>query len=228
MPAHRGSVPWNKGTHGVVRPNSGSFRRGRTPWNAGSKGEGLTGPNRGSFGQPGNPGGRPLAPAGTRRWDPKGSEWLVKVDTPSPWAGRYPTGVTARGGWWRPARVVNWEREHGAPAEGLLVWRLLPICDCPGNCVLVSRAVAGTLANGRWCRPAQPWRSLPLDQELRRTAVLTAVSARLAREHANDATRPCGCGCGTRIRIFDAYGRERFYARGHSSRTGRHQENQQT
>jgi hypothetical protein len=32
------SIPWNKGTKGLVKPNSGTFKKGCTPWHAGTKG----------------------------------------------------------------------------------------------------------------------------------------------------------------------------------------------
>ena len=219
MAPPRGHRPWNKGTRGLMQPNAGSFRRGHRSWNAGTKGQGLTGRNRGSFGGPINPGGSPIAPVGTRRWERKGQEWLVKVPEPSPYAGRYPNGATGRHGSWRPARVVNWEREHGPVPPGLIVWRLLPICDCPENLVLVCRAVAATLNRGHWTHPPRPWRSLPLDHESRYTAVLAAVTAYLARERARSLTRPC-LACGAPIKARDRYGRERFYCRGHNARTG--------
>ncbi len=35
MPAHKGSIPWNKGTKGACKPNGGSFESGSIPWNKG-------------------------------------------------------------------------------------------------------------------------------------------------------------------------------------------------
>ena len=36
--AKRGNTPWNKGTVGVMSPNSGSFKKGNVPWNKGKVG----------------------------------------------------------------------------------------------------------------------------------------------------------------------------------------------
>jgi len=36
-PSRKGCVPWNKGTHGIVRGNRASFRKGCTPANKGKK-----------------------------------------------------------------------------------------------------------------------------------------------------------------------------------------------
>ena len=36
MPAHKGSIPWNKGTKGDCKPNGGSFESGNIPWNKGT------------------------------------------------------------------------------------------------------------------------------------------------------------------------------------------------
>ena len=33
-----GREPWHKGTKGVVKPNSGSFKKGQSPWNKGKSG----------------------------------------------------------------------------------------------------------------------------------------------------------------------------------------------
>ena len=220
MAPPRGHRPWNKGTRGVVRPNAGSFRRGHRSWNHGTKGQGLTGPNRGSFGGPIHPGGSPIAPVGTRRLGPQRPR--VVGQGRQAVALRPDATRTAA----RPAPVPGARRasstgsaENGPVRPGLIVWRLLPICDCPENLVLVCQAVSATLNGGRWTHPPRPWRSLPLDHDSRYTAVLAAVTAYLARERARSLTRPC-LACGAPIKARDRYGRERFYCRGHSSRVG--------
>lgn len=32
------TIPWNKGTKGICKPNSGTFKKGQIPWNKGKKG----------------------------------------------------------------------------------------------------------------------------------------------------------------------------------------------
>ena len=71
VPQHRGAIPWNKGTHGLMKPNSGSYRPGHVSWSAGTKGvmKRNAGPSAGPSTRAGRPTSRPA------RWDPKGSEW---------------------------------------------------------------------------------------------------------------------------------------------------------
>ena len=174
--------------------------------------------NRWTYGGPLNPGGRPLSPVGSRRWSTTKGEVFVKVAEPNPYPSRQrDDGRPTRCGWWRPLRAVNWERQHGPVPAGCVVWRLLPVCDCLDNLVLVSRAVRATLNSGRWCRPWRPWRSLPEDRDLRLAAVAAAVAIHLARERERHLTRPCECECGTVIPRYDRFGNERFYAHGHNS-----------
>ena len=206
-------MPWPKGrprpTRGTRRPDTGSrrttFRPGHRPWNAGTKGQGLTGPNRGSFGGPINhPGGKPPAPIGARRWNRKGNEVDVKVPAPSRYAGRY--------GWkrasfesWRPERLVNFEAVHGPVGRGLQVRALLPLCTCEPNLVLITPAVGGILNKGIWTRPRKPWRSLPLDAEARLSAVIAAIAFTRAMERRRTLTRPCACGCGEPVKTHGNY-----------------------
>lgn len=156
------------------RANSGSFRPGIVPWNKGTRG--VMRPNAGTFGGPINPGGKTLAPLGARRWyGGRSNEVFVKVSmSPNP---AHASQRGTRSGWWRPQRVAEWEAVHGPVPRGGIVRRLLPLCDCENNLVLIDRHVNALLNSGRWTRPARPWRTLPLDAGLRLTAVLAAVVA---------------------------------------------------
>ena len=217
MPQRKGAVPWNKGTKGVCKPNSGSFRPGNVAWSAGLSGLGVLKPNSGSFGQPGRPGGKPLKPPGTRRWSARDGEVFVKVDTPSPYLGRYSKGrKNPEAGWWRPLRIVNFEAVHGPVPPGGVVRRLLPLCDCEPNLILIDKNVNARLNKGDWCVPIRPWRTLPLDRDVRLAAAAAAVAAALARERSRRTRWPCHCGCGRIIDRFDKQGRERRYWKGHN------------
>ena len=168
--------------HGWFGPGHSSYR-----WNAGTRG--LMKPNRGSFGRGINAPGKPVKPPGSARWDPKGHEVFVKVSDPSPYAGTVRTApdgrewkLNAEAGSWRPRRLVNWEAVHGPAPKGCIVRRLLPICDCASNLVLITRSVNARLNQGSWVRPAKPWRSLPPDHGIRLAAVMACVAAVVARE----------------------------------------------
>ena len=114
---------------------------------------------------------------------------MVKVADPSPYAGRvwvargrrYTTN-SAETGHFRPRRLVNWEAVHGPAPKGCIVRRLLPICDCESNLVLVTRSVHARLNQGSWVRPAKPWRSLPPDHDIRLAAVMAAVAQVVSTE----------------------------------------------
>ena len=164
----------------------------------------------GTYGQPGRRGGRPLVPLGSRRWDPHHCEVVVKTAHTSPYKSRSP-----KCGWWRSARVVNFEAKHGPVPNGCVVWRLLPICDCDSNLVCISRAVTIRLNQGTWCKPRRPWRTLPLDRELRRTAVLACLAFAEAMRRRENPMVSCGCKCGTTFRKYNASGYARHYAYGH-------------
>ena len=163
--------------------------------------------NSGTFGH-GRPGGRPILPIGSRRWSSTRNELLVKVSMRCPYPSSSP-----RTGWWRSLRVVNWEAVHGPVPKGCCVFRLLPGCDCESNLVLVSRAASIILNGGKWCRPRRPWRSLPADLEIRRTAVLAAVTAAEAGElrRQNNPIVACACGCGATFPKYDGAGHVRRY-----------------
>ena len=145
------------------------FPPGNRPWNAGSAGAGLCRPNRGSFGR-GRRGGSPILPLGSLRWNGQTHEVEVKTSMKP----RYPSESAGTGAW-TPRRILNFEAAHGPVPRGCAVMRLLPLCECEPNLVLVTRAVLQVLNVGHWCRPARPWRSLPLDADLRLSAVMTAV-----------------------------------------------------
>ena len=216
MGQHKGSTPWNKGTTGRSQRNRTSFKKGHVPFNKGTIG--VMKRNRGSFGGPVNPGGQPIAPTGTLRWDTKGSEWLIKVDQPSPYVGRYPGSSTARAGWWRPRRLVNYEAVHGPAPKGCIVRRLLPDDDDESNLVLITMNINARLNKGDWCQPIRPWRTLPLDQDVRLAAVIAAVATAEARELERTQRVPCACGCGRLRKKFDKYGHRRHYLYRHGRR----------
>ena len=132
--------------------------------------------------------GKPVAPTGSVRWCGKNNEVFIKVDAPSPYAGRERVSrgrsfVThAESGCYRSRRLVNWEAVHGPAPKGCIVRRLLPICDCESNLVLVTRSVNARLNQGSWVRPAKPWRSLPPDHDIRLAAVMAAVAQVVSTE----------------------------------------------
>ena len=159
-----------------------------------------------------------MRPPGALRWDTKGSEWRIKIDQPSPYAGRYPGASTARAGWWRPLRIVNFEAVHGPVPPGCIVRRLLPGDDDEANLVLITKNINVRLNKGDWCQPMRPWRELPLDRDVRLVAVLTAVAAAEARELERTQRVPCACGCGRLRKKFDTYGNRRHYLHGHRQR----------
>ena len=173
----RGHVPWNKGTKGVARPNSGSFRRGDRPWNAGTRG--VMRPNSGSFGRRCR-GGKPNAPLGARYFDPQEGGCMVKVAGRSPHPAHRARPVEF--GHWRPLRLVNWAAANGPLPPGCVIRRILPLCDCAANLVLIDQRVNARLNHGSWARPRRPWRTLPPDRDLRLAAIAAAVAYVLARE----------------------------------------------
>ena len=172
-----GHVPWNKGTKGVVRPNSGSFRRGNRPWNTGLTGTHFV--NSGQFGRR-HRGGKPNAPRGARYFEPRVGGCFVKVAGRSPWPTHAARPVEF--GHWLPLRLVNWEAANGPVPPGCVIRRILPLCDCADNLVLIDRRVNARLNHGSWSRPRRPWRTLPPDRDLRLSAIAAAVAYVLARE----------------------------------------------
>ena len=145
-------------------------------------------PNSGSFGAPGNPGGKPTAPLGATRLDSKSGEVLVKASMTSPYRGR---SYTARGGrsytlnrtgHWKPRRVVVYEAAFGPVPPGCMVRRVMPdpLDDSLGNLVLITRHVNALLNSGHWTKPRQPWSNVPPDRELRLAIIAAAVAAEMA------------------------------------------------
>lgn len=206
------------------RANAGSFSPGHRPWNTGTKG--CTGANSGSFGAPGKPGGKPILPVGTKRWDTKNHELYCKVDGPWKYIGRYSSRSNNPAvGHWRPQRLVNFEAVHGPVPSGLVVRRLLPICDCVSNLVLIDRHTNALLNSGSWTYPRKPWRDLPLDHDLRLATVMAALAkARSAQVEGNPLVI-CECGCGSRMRKYSIYAcrgglirKRRRFVRGHNSK----------
>ncbi|MCY4509674.1 MAG: hypothetical protein OXG35_22320 [Acidobacteria bacterium] len=219
---------WPKGrphpSRGSKRPgwtNRGSFKPGNRPWNAGTKGQGLTGANRGTFGSASRPGGKPLRPIGAKYWNTHDNEVFVKVDQPSRYAGRYESQRRSAVESWRPERLVNFEAVHGPTPRGLQIRRLLPLCNCEPNLVLVTPGIGALLNNGRWTRPNLPWHDLPLDAGARLSAVIAAIAFANAMERRRSITVPCECGCGGRVKLHGNNNhrnqRNRFLP-GHSSR----------
>ena len=121
------------------------------PWYAGTRG--VVKPNRGSFGQGINAPGKPLKPpavhvtVGSQGLRGRSSRWPTRHRMPARRAP-HPDGrewkLNAESGSWRPRRLINWEAVHGPAPKGCIVRRLLPICDCESNLVLVTRSVNAT------------------------------------------------------------------------------------
>ncbi|MGD9825176.1 HNH endonuclease signature motif containing protein [Desulfobacter sp.] len=97
--------------HGIASGRTGHFPKGNKPWNAGSKGQGLTGPNKGSFKKGDIPGN--TKPLGYERIDSKDGYVLVKVAEPNPH-----TGAATR---FKHKHIHIYEQEHGPVPEGMVV-----------------------------------------------------------------------------------------------------------
>ena len=170
-PGHS-SYRWNAGTRGVMKPNRGSF------------GQGINAP-----GKPASAGRHVLnggIPRAARSW----SKWPTRHRMPArcaPHTDGREWKRNAESGSWRPRRLVNWEAVHGPAPKGCIVRRLLPICDCESNLVLVTRSVNARLNQGTWVRPAKPWRSLPMDHDIRLAAVMAAVAQVVSTERRCNA-----------------------------------------
>ena len=182
MPFTKGFRPWNRGLKGVLKPNATSFKPGNVPANKGTKG--LMKPNAGSFGRGINAVGSKVKPPGSRRWCSKSKEVFVKMPGPGRYAGRYQNTATGKHGHWRPQRLVTWEAAFGNVPPGNQVRRLLPLCDCLSNLVLISNAVSVILNGGRWCNPPMPWHELPAERDVRLLAVHCAIAKDLAGARA--------------------------------------------
>ena len=215
-------IPWNKGTKGLSKSNATSFKPGNIPWTAGKAGTGAVKSNRGSFGHGINPAGGPLAPLGARRFVRSRGEVCVKVADPHPYQYRRDgKRRLPESGSWRPLRLLNFEAANGPLPTGCVVRRLLPLCDCVDNLVLVTNNINARLNHGSWCRPRRPWRTLPLDRDVRLTAVVAALAQAAARERMRVQVVPCACGCNQPIDRIDKHGFERRYKKGHAGHASR-------
>ena len=144
------------------------------------------GPNSGSFGAPGNPGGNPIAPLGATRLDSKSGEVLVKTSMASPYRGRTYTRdgrsyTLNRTGHWKPRRVVVFEAAHGPVPPGCMVRRVMPdpLDDSLENLVLITKRVNALLNSGHWTKPRQRWSNVPPDRELRLAVIAAAVAVEM-------------------------------------------------
>ena len=118
---------------GIVSGRTGHFPKGHKPWNCGTKGQGLTGANRGSFKKGNVPPNR--KPLGSERICPKDGYIYIKVAERDPYTG-FPTR-------YKQKHVHTWEQKNGPVPDGYAVifkdGNKLN-CDDPDNLVLVSRA----------------------------------------------------------------------------------------
>ena len=101
---------------------------------------------------------QPPRPIAAKYWSSKDGEVYVKVAKPSKYAGRYPSQKRTAVESWRPERLVNFKRVHGPVPRGLQVPRLLPLCNCEENLVLITPAVGALLNKGQRTGPFKPWR----------------------------------------------------------------------
>jgi len=117
---------------GITSGRTGRFEKGNRPWNAGTRGQKLTGPNRGSFKKGSAPPNR--KPLGAERICKKDGFVLVKVAEKNPY-----TGFATR---YKHKHVHVWEKSHGPVPEGKVVaFRDGNKRNCAlGNLMLLSRA----------------------------------------------------------------------------------------
>jgi len=118
---------------GIVCGRTGQYEKGHKPWNHGTKGQGLTGANRGSFKKGNVPPNR--KPLGSERICSKDGYVYVKVAERDPYTD-FPTRYKLK-------HVHTWEQKNGPVPDGYVVifkdGNKLN-CDDPDNLVLVSRA----------------------------------------------------------------------------------------
>ena len=144
-PAFRGRFrPGRTSTNlGPRKLNSGNFKRGQVPATARS--------------------------LGSTRIDSKTGEILVRTAR----AARYfrPDGTIRAANYWKPRRIVVWERSHGPVPKGHVVIRISNDLtdDTLGNLACIPRSALARL------NQSSPLRKLPADHELRRLAVELAV-----------------------------------------------------
>ncbi|MDY7035539.1 MAG: HNH endonuclease signature motif containing protein [Thermodesulfobacteriota bacterium] len=111
---------------------TGYFLKGNKPWNYGTKGQGLTGPNKGSFKKGNVPANR--KPLGSERVDPRDGSVLIKIPERDPHTG-FPTR-------YKNKHVWVWEQANGPVPPGMVVAFIdgdRTNCE-PENLMLISRA----------------------------------------------------------------------------------------
>ncbi len=95
------------GNHRIRSGRTGCFKKGHEPWNAGTKGQGLTGPNKGSFRSG-------TMPRNKRRlWSERlNVDGYIEISVPerNSW-----TGAATR---WKCKHLWIWEAEHGPLPDG--------------------------------------------------------------------------------------------------------------
>ena len=106
----RGQIKAYTHRHGLKSGRTGRFKKGNRPWNDQTKGQGLTGPNSGSF----KPGDIPksLKPLYSERISKDGFI-EIKVPEPNPNTGS-PTRYRHKQRW-------MWEKKYGPIPEGFVV-----------------------------------------------------------------------------------------------------------
>ena len=111
---------------------TGCFKKNHKTWNAGTKGQGLTGPNRGTFKKGNAPSNR--KPLGSERICTRTGAVLIKVAEPDPYTG-FPTR-------YKHKHVHNWEQNFGPVPEGKVVALRdgNPLNCEPENLMLITRA----------------------------------------------------------------------------------------
>ncbi len=118
--------------HSIKSGRSGLFAKGHKPWNDGTKGQGLTGPNSGSFKKGAAPSNR--KPIGSERICKKDGFLLVKVAETDPHTG-FPTR-------YKHNHRHVWEQNFGPVPEGMVVaFKDSDKMNCDvDNLMLISRA----------------------------------------------------------------------------------------
>lgn len=116
---------------GITSGLKGQFEKGGKPWNAGTRGQGLTGRNRGSF-KPGN-----VPPNRNPMWDERiGKDGIIEMKVPErcPYTG-FPTRYKAKHVW-------IWEQANGpVPSDHVVAFRDSDRTNiCLENLMLVPRA----------------------------------------------------------------------------------------
>ncbi|MBP6861378.1 MAG: HNH endonuclease [Neisseriaceae bacterium] len=94
--------PWNKGTKGLVKPNSGNFTKGQDAWNKGIKGQRYSPATEFKKGMP----AVNHKPIGSSRICSKDGYVVLKVAEPSVW---------------RHAHKVEWEKHNGPTPKGMVL-----------------------------------------------------------------------------------------------------------